>query len=76
MKTYFVLLFAALFSLVGFLPATAKADSDDMRNNDTDRRARVEYIRSDRPHMVWVHRHFIMVNGHRVFWVPGHPAVR
>ena len=75
MKTYFAVLFAVLFSVTG-LSSSAKADSDDVRNYDSDHRSHSEYIHRDRPHLTWVHRHFILVNGHRVFWVPGHPAVR
>jgi len=63
------ILFATLFSVMTLLPAVSKADSNDIRNYN-------RQYDPDRPHLVWVHRHFIWVNGHRVLWVPGHPSVR
>ena len=56
------MVFAALLCLGAVIPVSAQADTDNFHN--------------DRPHLVWVHRHFIRVHDRWMVWVPGHPGVR
>ena len=61
MKLRLSVILATLLCAGSVLPVTAQAD--DNRPHPLS-------------HLAWVHRHFIWHNGHRVFWVPGHPAIR
>ena len=62
MKRQLSMVFAALLCLGAVIPVSAQADTDNFHN--------------DRPHLVWVHRHFIRVHDRWMVWVPGHPGVR